>query len=510
MRLHELVHVSLQVTAARARLEKTALLAELLRRAGPQAAEVAAWLTGDARVRTNLGPAAVRAAWEEPVAAEPTLTVADVASSLEAIAALQGTGSARTRVQRLRELFGRATADEREFLSRLVLGDLRQGALEGVMADAVARAAGVPLDEVRRALLLTGDLPSVAAAALGGGVAALRGFGVQLFRPLAPMLAQPAQDVADALTRLHGAAFDYKLDGARVQVHRRGDEVRVYSRRLNEVTAAAPELVAAVRALPARELVLDGEAIVLRPDGSPQPFQVTMRRFGRRLDVESMRTKLPLSTFFFDLLYVDGESLLERPAIERFGALGDVVPAALQVPRLVTADAAAAAGFLAAARAAGHEGLVAKSLDAPYAAGQRGGGWLKLKQADTLDLVVLAAEWGHGRRQGWLSNLHLGARDPEAGGFVMLGKTFKGLTDAVLEWQTQALLARELGREGHIVHVRPELVVEIAFEGVQTSPRYPGGVALRFARVKRYRPDKTAAEADTLARVLALHARTTP
>jgi DNA ligase-1 len=286
--------------------------------------------------------------------------------------------------------------------------------------------------------------------------------------------------------------------------------VRVYSRRLNEVTAAAPELVAAVRALPARELILDGEAIVLQPDGSPQPFQVTMRRFGRRLDVESMRTELPLSTFFFDLLYVDGASLLERPAAERFGALGDVVPGALQVPRLVTADAAAAAGFLAAARAAGHEGLVAKSLDAPYAAGQRGGGWLKLKQADTLDLVVLAAEWGHGRRQGWLSNLHLGARDPEAGGFVMLGKTFKGLTDAVLEWQTQALLARELGREGHVVHVRPELVVEIAFEGVQTSPRYPGGVALRFARVKRYRPDKTAAEADTLARVLALHARTTP
>ncbi|HSJ16320.1 MAG TPA: ATP-dependent DNA ligase [Longimicrobiales bacterium] len=510
MLLRELVDASAQVGATASRLEKTARLAELLRRAGPHASSAAAWLTGDARVRTSLGPAAVRAAWDAPTAAEPTLTIAEVADELATIAGLSGAGSTTARVQRLRDLFARATADEREFLAGLVLGELRQGALAGVMADAIARAADVPAADVRRALLLTGDLPTVAAAALDGGVAALRGFGVQLFRPLAPMLAQPAQDVDAALARLHNAAFDYKLDGARVQVHRRGDEVRVYSRLLNEVTGAAPELVEAVRALPGRELVLDGEAIVLRPNGVPEPFQVTMRRFGRRLDVARLRAELPLATFFFDVLYVDGESLLERPALERFAALRDVVHAGLHVPRMVTADPAAAAGFMAAARAAGHEGLVAKSLDAPYDAGRRGGGWLKLKQADTLDLVVLAAEWGHGRRQGWLSNLHLGARDPERGSFVMLGKTFKGLTDALLEWQTRELLAREIGREGHVVHVRPELVVEVAFEGVQTSSRYPGGVALRFARVRRYRDDKTAAEADTLARVLASREMTTP
>jgi DNA ligase-1 len=507
MLLRELVDVSARVAATNSRSEKTALIAALLRGAGADAAAAAAYLTGDARVRTTLGPAAVHAAWDTPAAEQSSLTLADVATNLERAASLKGAGAKTARVQLLRDLFARAQEDERDFLARLVLGELRQGALEGVMADAIARAAALPLEDVRRALLLSGDLATVAAAALDGGAVALRGFGVELFRPLAPMLAQPADDVGAALARLDTAAFDYKLDGARVQVHRRGDEVRIYSRRLNEVTAAAPELVEAVRTLPARELVLDGEAIVLRPDGKPQPFQITMRRFGRRLDVERMRAELPLATFFFDLLYLDGESLLERPAADRFAAMRAVLPDALHVPRLVTQDAAEAASFLQRARDAGHEGLVAKSLHALYDAGKRGGSWLKLKQADTLDLVVLAAEWGHGRRQGWLSNLHLGARDPEHGSFVMLGKTFKGLTDAVLEWQTRELLAREIGREGHIVHVRPELVVEIAFEGLQTSPRYPGGVALRFARVKRYRDDKSAAHADTIARVLELHAR---
>jgi DNA ligase 1 len=292
-----------------------------------------------------------------------------------------------------------------------------------------------------------------------------------------------------------------------VQVHKSGDEVRVYTRRLNEVTASVPELVQRVSALPTRELVLDGEAIALREDGRPAPFQVTMSRFGSRVAVERLRGEVPLSELYFDCLFVDGESLLDATAEQRFAALRDVLPHSAIVPRLVTADASAAAAFLAQARAAGHEGIVAKSLAAPYDAGRRGGAWLKVKQADTLDLVVLAAEWGSGRRSGWLSNLHLGARDPDAGGFVMLGKTFKGLTDALLAWQTRALLDREIGREGHIVHVRPELVVEIAFEGVQTSPRYPGGVALRFARVKRYRQDKAAADADTIDRVRSFQQR---
>jgi DNA ligase 1 len=288
-----------------------------------------------------------------------------------------------------------------------------------------------------------------------------------------------------------------------VQVHKAGDEVRVYTRRLNEVTPSVPELVERVRALPARELVLDGEAIALRPDGRPAPFQVTMSRFGSRVDIERLRDAVPLSEFFFDCLFIDGASLLGAPAHERFDAMRAVLPAAGIVPRLVTGDAAEAAAFLRQARAAGHEGIVAKALDAPYDAGRRGGAWLKVKEADTLDLVVLAAEWGSGRRRGWLSNLHLGARDAQAGGLIMLGKTFKGLTDKLLEWQTAELLARETGREGHIVHVRPELVVEVAYEGVQASPRYPGGIALRFARVRRYRTDKTAAEADTITRLQA-------
>jgi DNA ligase-1 len=320
------------------------------------------------------------------------------------------------------------------------------------------------------------------------------------------MLAQPAADPEEALARLERAALELKLDGARVQVHKAGDEVRVWSRRLHEVTAAVPEVVEAVRALPARELVLDGEAIALAPDGRPRPFQETMRRFGRRLDVERMRAALPLDAFFFDVLYRDGAETLDAPAAERSAILADALPPRLVVPRLVTADVAEAERFLDEAIERGHEGAMAKALDAPYAAGARGRSWLKLKLAHTLDLVVLAAEWGSGRREGWLSNLHLGARDPDTNGFVMLGKTFKGLTDEVLAWQTTELLAREIGRDAWTVHVRPELVVEIALSDVQTSPGYPAGLALRFARVKRYRPDKGAADADTLATVRTLHA----
>jgi DNA ligase 1 len=511
VKLTDVVRASRDTAATSARNAKIARLADLLRDASPDEAAIAvSWLIGELpQGRIGIGPAAVRAAGATPPAAEPALTVLDADAMFGRIATIEGSGSTRARVQVLTELFARADESEQDFLARLVYGEVRHGALEGVMADAVARAAGVPPADVRRATQIAGSLPVVARAALQGGAAELRTFGIRLFRPLQPMLASPAEDVADAMSRLGRAALDYKLDGARVQVHRSGADVRVFTRGLNDITPSVPELVESVRALPLAEVVLDGEAIALREDGAPAPFQVTMSRFGSRTDVDSQRARTPLSTYFFDMLHVDGQSLIDAPASERFAAMQDVLPVSVIIPRLVTADTGEAETFMKRAKAAGHEGIVAKSLDAGYDAGRRGRGWLKVKQADTLDLVVLAAEWGNGRRQGWLSNLHLGARNASDGGFVMLGKTFKGLTDALLEWQTRELLAREIGRDGHVVHVRPELVVEIAFEGVQASSRYPGGVALRFARVKRYRTDKTAAHADTIDRVRAIHSAAT-
>lgn len=392
----------------------------------------------------------------------------------------------------------RATDHEQDFLVRLLFGELRQGALEGVLVDAVARAAGVPAARVRRAAMLAGDLAPVATALRVGGAAALDGFGLRVLQPVQPMLADAAGDVADALSSLGDAALEYKLDGARIQVHKAGDQVLVFSRALRPVTPAVPEVVEAVRAMPARSLILDGEVLALKPDGTPRAFQDTMRRFGRRLEVETLRAELPLTPAFFDVLHADGDDLLDRPQHERFTALSSVVPAPLVIPHRLSPGPEEAARFLEQALALGHEGVMAKARDSVYAAGSRGSSWLKVKAVRTLDLVVLAVEWGSGRRQGWLSNLHLGARDPVSGGFVMLGKTFKGLTDAMLAWQTQALLALEVARDDYVVHVRPELVVEIAFNDIQASPHYPGGMALRFARVKRHRPDKPASEADTI------------
>jgi DNA ligase-1 len=426
-----------------------------------------------------------------PAAAEPSLSVAEVDEAFEALAALSGAGSQAARRAALTALLSRATVSEQAFLRSLILGDLRQGALTAVVGDAVAKAAGVPVAAVRRALMLRGDLGAVASAALGEGEPALAAFRLEVGRPIAPMLASTAPDVEAALAKTGPAAVEWKLDGARIQVHRDGDEVRIFTRTLDEVTARLPEVVEAALALPARSFVLDGEAIALREDGRPHPFQVTGSRFASR----SGHTVL-LTPMFFDLLHLDGEDLLDRPGSERAAALSALVPGPWRVPR-------GGPELLEAALAQGHEGVVVKALDAPYEAGRRGAGWVKVKPVHTLDLVVLGVEWGSGRRRGKLSNLHLGARGPD-GGFVMLGKTFKGLTDAMLEWQTEKLLGLEERREGHIVFVRPELVVEIAFDGVQTSPRYPGGVALRFARVLRYREDKPAAEADTLESVLAL------
>jgi DNA ligase-1 len=500
--LRELVDVSRKVGATRARKVKIDLLAGALRAVAPDEVRPAvAYLSGrTAQGVLNVGWATLsKLAEEAPAAGEARLEVRDVARALGETAAASGTGSAGARRAALGRLWAAATEEERDFLARLLGGELRQGALEGIMVEAIARAA-----QVDAALMLSGEVEAVAAAALERGAAGLSELRVELFRPLLPMLAHPADDTDDALERLGEAAFEYKLDGARVQLHRRGDEVRVYSRGLNDVTASVPELVEAALTLPVREIILDGEAIAMRADGRPQPFQVTMRRFGRKLDVAAMQAELPLRSWFFDCLWLDGDSMLERTTRERIAALDAALPGELVIPRLVTGDAKAAAALFERAIAEGHEGLMAKGLDAGYDAGARGQSWLKLKRAKTFDLVVLAVEWGSGRRRGWLSNLHLGARDRATGGFVMVGKTFKGMTDEMLAWQTQKLGELETHRDGHVVHVRPELVVEIALSDVQESPHYPGGIALRFARVKRYRTDKPAAEADTLDALRAL------
>ena len=546
--LRDVVGTSETVTGLPGRRAKIDELAALLRRAGPdEIPVVVAFLSGELRQRQiGVGYAALTGLLQEadaaasaaaPAAADGTdlaggpgaagLSVPETDAVFAAIGAVTGAGSQAARRNLLTGLFRRATVDERGFLIRLLAGELHQGAQEGVMLEAVAGAAGVPAAEVRRAHLLGGSLPAVAQAALaaawpaGGAeepaadhaLAALRSFGLWVGWPLRPMLVSSAVSVQAAFGRLAPAALEWKIDGIRVQVHRDGTDVAVFTRTLDDITARVPELTEAVLALDVRAVVLDGEAVALRPDGRPRPFQVTSGRVASQADVAGQRAQIPLTPFFFDLLHVDGTDLVDEPAGERHARLAAVLPPALLIPRLETADLAAAEAFFAGAVARGHEGVVVKSLTGGYAAGRRGGDWIKVKPRHTLDLVVLAAEWGHGRRRGWLSNLHLGARDPATGSLVMLGKTFKGLTDQTLSWQTERLL--ELAEPGTappadrkaaygVVPVRPELVVEVAFDGVQASPRYPGGVALRFARVLRYRPDKKAADADTIGTVRAL------
>lgn len=510
MQLQEVASVSLRVAESSRRLAKVEILAGLLTRLSPAEVPVAlAYLTGALpQGRIGIGDALIAASRPERPAPEATLSLLEVHAAFDRMAAVTGPGSGAARAALLRDLLARATDVEQSFLVRLLYGDLRQGALEGIMLEAVARAANVPAASVRRATMAAGDLAVVARAALAEGESGLGRFVVQLFQPVKPMLAEPGEDISQAVAQLGEATLEYKLDGARIQVHKAGDEVRVFSRHLREVTDAVPEVVEAARQLPARELIVDGEVIALQAGGRPLPFQVTMQRFGRKLDVERLRRDLPLTPFFFDVLALDGAAVIDEPQARRFEALTHVAPT-LVVPHLETADPALAAAFLESALAAGHEGVMAKSREAPYAAGSRGGAWLKVKPAHTLDLVVLAAEWGSGRRRGWLSNLHLGARDVERGGFVMLGKTFKGLTDEMLGWQTRRLLELEIARDAYTVHVRPELVVEIAFNDIQVSPHYPGRLALRFARVKRHRSDKPPSEADTFAAVQAIYRRAT-
>ena len=487
MLLSALVSTSNQVAATSGRLTKINLLADLLKQAGPEEIELAiAYLSGTIRQsKIGVGWATLQKA-KTHVGTSARLQLLDVDKTLEAIATTSGKGSAGDKQRLLSDLFSQATAEEQDFLVRLLTGALRQGALEGIMVEALAKARELPASDVRRAMMLAGNLGAVAKGDL-------KSFAIELFRPIKPMLAKTAADVEEALAELGPASFEYKLDGVRIQVHKKGDQVRIYSRTLNDITGELPTVVEISRILDMNEVVLDGEAIVMTSGGRPLRFQETMKGLGSAVP------------FFFDILYIDGTSLLDQP----YSARTTLLPEARRPPRIVTADAHTARDFFDAAIAAGQEGLMAKGLESKYEAGRRGGAWFKIKQANTLDLVVLAAEWGHGRRHGMLSNLHLGARDP-SGGFVMLGKTFKGMTDELLEWQTKRLQEIEVRREGHIVYVRPELVVEIAFNGLQDSPHYPGGLALRFARVIRYRDDKKPEDADTIETVRKLHREGAP
>jgi ATP-dependent DNA ligase I len=547
--LAEVAEVSRAVAGASGRLTKIAAIAAGLRSAGPDEVPiVVAYLSGELPQRQiGVGWAALRSA--PPAAVAPSLTVLGVNAAFSEIGAVVGPGSVAERKRLVDDVMSAATIEEQYFLVRLLSGELRQGALDGVMTEAVARASEVPVALVRRAVMLRGSLPAVAEAALDGGADALSDFGLLVGQPLKPMLASSAPSVEAALGKIAAdagksdagksdagkgkgkagqskagqtdeaaetagtagtaAAVEWKLDGIRIQAHVSGGSVRLFTRTLDDITVRLPEVVAALAALPLRTAVFDGELIALRPDGRPYAFQDTAARAASQTDTGGKAgavggegdPSVPLSAFLFDVLHLDGADLIDLPDAERRAALAGVVPAEMLMPRLVTADAEEADAFFRDAVARGHEGVVVKSLATPYAAGRRGAGWIKVKPRHTLDLVVLAVEWGHGRRKGWLSNLHLGARDPETGGWVMLGKTFKGLTDELLTWQTARLLDLEDHRDDWTVYVRPELVVEIAFDGVQRSPRYPGGVALRFARVLRYRDDKPAAEADTIASV---------
>ena len=490
MLLDELAEASERVAATRARTQKVAILAEALARADGEEVEVAATYLGGGIRQRRTGVGWRSLAEPPPAASEPTLTVLEVDAGLAHLGSLEGTGSQAARNAALVALLGRATAREQRYLSGLITGALRQGALAGLLVDAVARAADVPLPVVRRAAMLAGSIPAVAATALSSGERGLAAFQVQVFTPVLPMLAASAPTVAEALAKAapgRPVAVEAKLDGIRIQAHKHGDEVRLYTRSLDDVTARFPELVEVVRGIDADTLIADGEALALDEGGRPRLFQDT-----------ASGAAGGLTPTFFDALLLDGEPLLDLPLAERVGRLAERVAVRHMIQRTVTDQPARAEAFAQHVLAQGHEGVVVKDVDAPYDAGRRGSAWVKVKPVHTLDLVVLAVEWGSGRRQGWLSNIHLGARDPRSGGFVMLGKTFKGMTDEMLAWQTARFLELETHRAGHVVHLLPEQVVEVAFDGLQRSTRYPGGLALRFARVVRYRDDKPAAEADTI------------
>jgi DNA ligase 1 len=489
--LADVVCASREVADTSSRSGKVAILAALLRRLDQdEIVPAVGFLAGVPRQgRVGVGYSTIYRLDHDPPE-NASLTIHDLDRAITGVQETTGAGSAARRKRILSELLGRATEDEADFVRRLFTGELRQGALAGLMIDAVAKAAGVAGELARRALMLSGDLPGTAEIAIADGEAGLREVGFEIFRPILPMLASSAESVDDALPSFDSASVEWKLDGIRIQIHRRGDDVRVYTRNMNEITDTLPGIVRAVRALPVTQAVLDGEALWMRDEG-PASFQDTVSQ------IDSAAPPEGIVTFLFDALHVDGDDLLDVPLEERAARLEEIAPE-LRIPSVLTSDPDTAGRVLEEALGAGHEGIVVKDASSRYSAGRRGKAWRKVKPVRTYDLVVLGAEWGHGRRQGWLSNLHLGARDPRTGEFVMVGKTFKGMTDELLEWQTKELLERETERRGIAVFVRPELVVEIALDGVQSSTRYRGGVALRFARVKRYRPDKSAAEADSI------------
>ncbi len=492
MLLAAVVTASNEVAGTSARSRKVAILAELLRRldAGGEVAIAAAFLSGVPRQgRVGVGYSTVYGVERAP-ASEPSLTVHDLDRAITEIQGATGSGSATRRKQLLGDLLDRATEQEADFVRRLLTGELRQGALAGIMTDAVAKAAGVGVEATRRAFMLSGDLPRTAEIAMTEGEDGLRAVGFEIFRPILPMLASTAESVADAVASFDRASVEWKLDGIRIQIHRREGEVHIYTRNLNDITHTLPGIVDAVLRLPVKQAVFDGEALWMAEDG-PASFQETVSR------IDSDAPPEGIVTFLFDVLHVDGEDLLDTPLQERVSRLEALAPH-LKVPGTLTSDPVQGERVLDDSLRGGHEGVVVKDAASLYGAGRRGKAWRKVKPVRTYDLVVLGAEWGHGRRQGWLSNLHFGARDPATGGFVMVGKCFKGLTDELLEWQTKELLEREAARRGIAVMVRPELVVEVALDGVQSSTRYPGGIALRFARVKRYRPDKKPEDADTI------------
>jgi DNA ligase-1 len=514
MLLSRIAAASTELAATRSRLAKRAVIAEVLTDvSADDVAIVVSYLSGSLRQRrTGVGWKSVQALPEPAV--EATLTVQEVDHVFEEVAGLAGAGSASLRTSQVNALFARATAPEQDLLRGLIFGDLRQGALDAQVQEGLAVAFDAPLEVVRRAAMLLSSTTAAAELLVRAGVPALEEVGLQVGTPVQPMLAASAPDPSGAIAKTGlPAVVDYKLDGIRVQVHRRGEAISVYTRSLEEITERLPEVVAAVAALPYDRLVLDGEALAVRSDGRPETFQVIASRTASSVDVAGVAERTPLVAYFFDLLHVDGRDLLEVPMSERQSVMAEVLPAELIVPRQVCDDESEVAAVFAAAVQAGFEGVVVKNPAAGYAAGRRDSSWVKLKPRHTFDLVVTAAEWGHGRRQGWLSNLHLAARDPATGSLVMLGKTFKGLTDEILGWQTEEFLAREVRRTGGTVFLDPSMVVEIACDGLQRSTRYPGGVALRFARVLRYRPDKTADEADTIDTVrllLAEPTRTSP
>ncbi|MFG3661781.1 ATP-dependent DNA ligase [Streptomyces sp. NPDC047706] len=512
MLLTRLADVSREVAVTSARSRKIALLAELFREAEPDDVPVVIPYLAGRLPQGRLG-----IGWKvlgrrvEPASA-PSLTVREVDARLTALGEVTGTGSQAERARLVGELMGAATEDEQRFLTGLLTGEVRQGALEAVAVEGLALATGAPATDVRRAVMLAGSLQDVAQALLADGPEVLDRFRLTVGRPVLPMLAHTASSVTEAIGKLGACAVEEKLDGIRVQVHRDGGDVRLYTRTLDDITDRLPELTSAARELRGERFVLDGEVIAFDEEGRPRSFQETSGRVGSRVDVATAARAVPVSPVFFDALSVDGRDLLDLPFTERHAELARLVPEPMRVRRTVVSgpdDVPGAEAFLAETLRRGHEGVVIKALDAPYSAGRRGASWLKVKPVHTLDLVVLAAEWGHGRRTGKLSNLHLGARTGD-GGFAMLGKTFKGMTDAMLAWQTERLQELAVGSGGHVVTVRPELVVEIAYDGLQRSTRYPAGVTLRFARVLRYREDKRPEDADTVETVLATHPEVRP